>query len=143
MGADLLKKTIPEWRSGQIMSTPQDETEVTVTRLLKREDGSIDWNRPAVYIARQLRAFYPWPGSFTHWNGRQLKVHWAKSLDIDAGSIHGEMVHGEVIEVPQGIAVTAGEGALLLRRVQLEGRQAMDIADFARGYRDFVGSILG
>ena len=137
MGADLLKEKIPKWRSGQIMSTPQDETEVTVTRLLKREDGAIDWTRSAVHIARQLRAFYPWPGSFTHWNGRQFKVHWAASLDIDAGS-----VPGEVIEVPQGIAVVTGEGALLLRRVQLEGRQATDIADFVRGYRDFIGSML-
>ena len=137
MGADLLREKIPEWRSGQIMSTPQDETEVTVTRLLKREDGALDWERPAEYIARQLRAFHPWPGSFTHWNGKQLKVHWATSLDVDAGS-----VPGEVIEVPQGVAVATGEGALLLRRVQLEGRQATDIADFARGYREFVGSIL-
>ena len=138
MGADLLAETIPAWRSGKIDSTPQNETEATVTRLLKRDDGAIDWTRPAAYIALQLRAFHPWPGSFTHWNGRQLKLHWAAYLDIDAGQ-----TAGEVIAVPQGIAVTTGDGALLLRRVQIEGRQATDIADFARGYRDFVGSRLG
>ena len=137
MGANLLAETIPGWRSGDVKSMPQDEAEATITKLLKREDGSIDWTHPAEYIARQVRAFYPWPSSFTHWNDRQLKVHWARTLDIDTTA-----VPGEVVEVPQGIAVAAGEGALLLRRVQLEGRQATDIADFARGYRDFVGSIL-
>ena len=138
MGADLLVETIPAWRSGKINSTPQNETEATVTRLLKREDGAIDWTCSAAYIALQLRAFYPWPGSFTHWNGRQLKLHWAKFIDVDAGQ-----ATGEVIEVPQGIAVTTGDGALLLRRVQIEGRQAVDIADFVRGHRNFVGSRLG
>lgn len=137
-GADMLAETILQWRSGQIMSTPQDETEATVTRLLEREDGVIDWERPANYIVRQLRAYYPWPGAFTYWKGRQTKVLWAKALSANAG-----IAAGEVVEVPQGIAVKTGKGALLLRRVQLEGRQAADISDFVRGYPDFVGSLLG
>lgn len=137
MGSELLTETIPQWRIGDVKAVPQDETEATVTRLMRREDGAIDWNQPGEYIARQLRAFHPWPGIFAHWNSRKLKVLWATALDIDTGN-----VPGEVIEVPQGIAVTTGEGALLLRRVQIEGRQATDIADFTRGYRDFVGSIL-
>ena len=137
-GADMLAETIQQWRSGQIMSTPQDETEATVTRLLEREDGAIDWKRSANYIVRQLRAYHPWPGAFTYWKGRQTKVLWAKALDTDTGS-----AAGEVVEVPQGIAVATGKGALLLRRVQLEGRQAADISDFARGYPDFLGSLLG
>ena len=138
MGAQLLEETIPRWRDGEIEAQPQDESEATVTRLLKREDGIIDWTCPASYIARQVRAFHPWPGSFTHWNGKQLKVHQAGALNLEASN-----EPGTVIETPQGIAVATGDGALLLHRVQIEGRQAADISDFARGYRDFVGSHLG
>lgn len=138
MGAELLADTIPQWRDGAIAPSPQSEADATVTRLLSREDGLIHWTRPAAYIARQVRAYHPWPGSFTHWNGKQLKVHQATALDIDEA-----LAPGTVIELPQGIAVAAGEGALLLRRVQIEGRQVTNIDAFARGYRDFAGSLLG
>ena len=138
MGAELLAVTIPLWQAGEISSKEQRESEATITRLLKREDGAIDWAGPADYIARQVRAYHPWPGTFTHWNGKQLKVHRAAAVDTDDGS-----AAGMVVELPQGVGVSTGKGTLLLRRVQMEGRQAADIADFARGYRDFVGSMLG
>ena len=138
MGAELLAHTIPQWRVGAIAPSPQSEADATLTRLLSREDGAIDWTRPADYIARQVRAYHPWPGSFTRWKGKQLKVHQAWALSTDEA-----LAPGTVVELPQGIAVATGEGALLLRRVQIEGRQAANIADFARGYRDFVGSQLG
>ena len=138
MGAELLADTIPLWQAGENSPRRQRESKATITRLLKREDGEIDWTGPAGYIARQVRAYYPWPGSFTHWNGRQLKVHEASAV-----AMNGTGESGTVIEIPQGGAVVAGEGALLLLRVQMEGRQATGITDFARGYREFVGSRLG
>ena len=138
MGAELLADTIHPWRNGEIAPVPQNEADATITRLLKREDGTIDWSHSAEQIARQIRAYHPWPGSFSHWRNRQLKVHEASALD----RIESELP-GAVTELPQGIAVATGEGALLLRRVQMEGRQAADISDFVRGYRDFVGSLLG
>lgn len=138
MGAELLAETIYLWRDGEIAPVPQSEADATITRLLKREDGAIDWAQSAERIERQIRAYHPWPGSFTHWQGRQLKVHKASALD----GIEGESP-GTVTQLPQGIAVATGEGALLLRRVQVEGRQATGISDFVRGYRDFVGSLLG
>lgn len=138
MGAELLADTIYPWRDGQIAPVPQSEADATITRLLKREDGAIDWTQSAEQIARQIRAYHPWPGSFTHWNGRQLKVQEASGLDC----VESELP-GTVTELPQGIAVVAGDGALLLRRVQIEGRQAADISEFVRGYRDFAGSRLG
>ena len=138
MGAELLADTIYPWRDGGIAPVPQSEADATITRLLKREDGAIDWAQPAEQIARQIRAFHPWPGSFTHWGGRQLKVH-----DASAVSTVERVVPGTVRELPEGVSVETGTGALLLRRVQIEGRQAADISDFVRGYRDFVGSLLG
>lgn len=137
MGAELLAETIHPWRDGEIAPAPQSEADSTITRLLKREDGAIDWAQSAERIERQVRAYHPWPGSFTHWQGRQLKVHEASALD----GIESELP-GTVTQLPQGIAVVTGEGELLLHRVQIEGRQATDISDFVRGYRDFVGSLL-
>lgn len=138
MGARLLVDTLRQWRAGEMAATPQVEADATITSLLSRQDGAIDWTRSADYIARQVRAFHPWPGTFTHWNGRQLKVHSATVVDTDASG-----APGTVVELPQGVGVATSDGALLLRRVQMEGRQAQDIDDFARGYRDFVGSMLG
>ncbi len=138
IGAELLADTIPLWNAREISSKPQRESEATITRLLKREDGAIDWAGSTDYIARQVRAYYPWPGTFTHWNGRQLKIHKASAIAVD-----GTEEPGTVVDIPEGVAVVAGEGALLLLRVQMEGRQATGITDFVRGYREFVGSRLG
>ena len=138
IGAELLTATLPSWRTGEISPTPQDESDATITSLLSRQDGTIDWTQPAAYIARQVRAYHPWPGSFTHWNGRQLKIHQASAPDMST-----DAAPGTVIALTEGVGVATGDGVLLLRRVQIEGRQAADIADFTRGYRDFTGSLLG
>ena len=138
IGAKLLADTIPLWQAGEISPKQQRESEATITRLLKREDGEIDWTGPADHIARQVRAYYPWPGTFTHWNGKQLKIHETSVVAMDRTG-----APGTVVEVPEGVAVVAGEGALPLLRVQMEGRQATGITDFVRGYREFVGSRLG
>ena len=142
MGARLLADTLPRWRTGEFAPVPQSEADATITRLLKREYGEIDWTRPADHIARQIRAYHPWPGTFTHWNGKQLKVRQAVLFDNDE-----DFATGTVLEIDPGIGqsigVVTGDGILLLQRVQPEGRQAMDIGDFRRGYRDFVGSRLG
>ena len=138
MGARLLADTLPRWRTGEFAPVPQSEGDTTITRLFRREDGEINWTRPADYIARQIRAYHPWPGTYTPWNGKQLKVHQAEPLDNDE-----DFAPGTAVEIDQGIGVATGEGILLLQRVQPEGRQAMDIGDFTRGYRGFVGSRLG
>ena len=137
MGARLLTDILPRWRVNDIAPTPQNEAHATITSLLTREDGAIDWNRPAASIARQVRAYHPWPGSSTRWNDKRLKIIQASALELDTGS-----APGAVVALPQGIGVATGNGALLLRRIQLEGRQATDISDFMRGYSDFTGSQL-
>ena len=138
MGARLLADALPKLRAGEVAPVPQSEADTTITRLFRREDGEIDWTRPAHHITRQIRAYHPWPGTFTHWNGKQLKVHQASPLNTDE-----DFATGTVLEIDQGIGISTGDGILLLQRVQPEGRQAMDIGDFTRGYRRFVGSRLG
>ena len=139
MGAGLLLDALPAWRRGEIQPLEQDESEATMTRRLSREDGRIDWSRPAAEIARQARAYDPWPGSFTHWRGKTLKVSGASVMpgpQQTAGP-------GEVVQIPGGIAIATGDGLIAPGSLQIEGRRPLRPAEFARGQRDFVGSTLG
>ena len=138
MGAALLTETLPAWRARRIAPAPQDESRATITRLLSREDGAIDWHTPAAQIARQVRAYHPWPSAFTHWNGRLLKITEARAVNAPAAA-----TPGVALALPQGVAIATGEGALLPLTLQLEGRRAVSAAEFTRGYPDFIGAILG
>ena len=87
LGACLMVAVLPGWASGEIEATPQDDAEATMTRMLTRGDGEIDWTAPAERIARQVRAYKPWPGSFTRWDGRRLKVLEASASRADSGGV--------------------------------------------------------
>jgi len=136
LGAELLLEALPRWFAGEIQPQPQDDALASYAPLLKKEDGEIDWVRPAVAIERMVRAYAPWPGTYTHWQGQRLKVLRARPLDQRRGKV------GEVIESPEGVAVVAGEGALLLEEVQLAGKRAMSTEDFVRGQWEFIGAHL-
>lgn len=139
IGADLLVDTLDKWVLGEITPSAQNDDQATITRLLKREDGRLDWTAPAASIERRIRAFTPWPGTSTSWNGRTLKVVHGRVADVTGDSEPG------TVSAPSAdrIVVATGSGALELLEVQLEGRARSRAADFARGQRDFVGSVLG
>jgi methionyl-tRNA formyltransferase len=139
VGADLLMDTLPRWLAGEIEPRPQDHSQATYSRIIAKEDGLIDWSQSAAEIWRRSRAYYPWPGTYTYWRGRLLKVLRAEALPHWSG----EGKPGQVMALDEGLAVATGEGALLLREVQLAGKRTMNVEDFARGQRDFVGSVLG
>lgn len=140
LGAALLVDTLPQWLDRQVEPRPQDESKASYSKLLTSEDGKLDWHLPAAEICRKVRAYNPWPGCYTHWQGRRLKIHQAVPLgDVKQGGI------GEVVAVPSPsrVGVLTAEGILELRQVQLDGKQEMSIAEFIRGQRSFVGSVLG
>jgi methionyl-tRNA formyltransferase len=142
IGAELLVKVLPLWEKGQINSLPQDEHMASTTRLYKKEDGFIDWGLSALSIERRLKAFAPWPGCYTYWKGKILKV-------IEGTAIEGFDGHepGEIILVPGSsnkavVIVVTGKGGLELKQVQIEGRRRQNMQDFLLGYNGFVGSRL-
>ncbi len=139
IGANLLTRILGQWSAGRISPTPQNSADATITRHLEREDGRIDWTQPAESLARRVRAFTPWPGTFTTWRGKGLKILRAEPLDTTQDDPPGKVIalNGS------GVAVTTGLGVLRLLDVQMEGRRALNIADFMRGYPNFTGSILG
>ena len=136
-GAELLVETLPHWLDGEIEPQPQNNVSASYAPQLRKEDGEIDWSQPAVIIERMIRAYDPWPGTYTYWRGRLLKVLRARPLGQQQGEV------GQVVETSEGVAVVTGQGALLLEEVQLAGRRAMAVEEFLRGQRDFVGSVLG
>ncbi len=139
LGADLLVETLPLYLEGILMPRPQPMNGVTWAGQLRKEDGLLDWSRPAVELDRRVRAFNPWPGAFTFWRAQRLEV--LRALPIPTW--RGEAAPGSVLALADGVIVSTGEGALRLERVQLAGKRPMDIAAFLRGQRDFVGSRLG
>lgn len=139
LGAELLIATIPDWISGKLQAQPQDDDRATYAPQIAKSQGAIDWHRTATEIDRQIRAFTPWPGAYCDCQSRTLKILKARPLPEWRGP--GEP--GSVVEAEGRIGVVTGEGLLMLDQVQLAGKRAMDVGQFARGSRDFVDSVLG
>ena len=140
LGAELLVETVPRWLAGVITLEPQDESQATMTRLLQKSDGRLDWQRPADELANQVRAYTPWPGAYTTWEGRTLKVLRARAIPFETDLPPGACL------VPAGdtsLAVICGEGALALEVIQLEGKRAMPSAEVVRGHPTLTSARLG
>ena len=140
VGAKLLLETLPGWVNKELRSQVQDESQATYSKLITSENAEIDWHLYAVELWRRVRAYNPWPISYTWYQGKRLKIHRCIPFgDIAEGEI------GEVIALPEspGVGVVTGQGILGLWQVQLEGRRQMSADDFVRGQRDFIGYVLG
>ena len=136
LGAELLMETLPRYLNGEIEPRAQDDSLATYAPQIKKADGKINWTCSAAAIERLARAFTPWPGAYTSWHDAQLRIL--------AGRIEeGSAEPGRVTEVDGDIAVGAGDGFFFPTRLQLAGKRPLDIADFANGYRNFVGARLG
>ena len=137
MGVDLLVETIPAWERGDIEAVPQDDALATVTSLVEKSDGELDFGEPALHITRATRAYHPWPGTFTRWDGKLLKI-----LEASVSGT-GENLRPGVVSIDDGrLIIGTGEGSLDVRRLQLEGRAAVSAADFLRGYPAIEGASL-
>ena len=108
--------------------------------VISKKDGEIDWHLSAVEIWRRVRAFQPWPGCYTRWQGKQLKIIESIPLPGDGGLKVGQLL--ALDREGAAFGVEAGEGILGVSRVQLEGKRAMSSAEFLRGQRQFIGAIL-
>jgi len=137
VGAELIVETLRGLQAGKIHPRPQDNAKATLAPILKKEDGRIDFHRPAGEICNRLRGFQPWPGAFSVFRGKTLHV-WA------AKPVQREIVPGEL--AVQGDRVLVGSGkntALELLELQLEGKKRMSARDFLHGYHPTTGERLG
>ncbi|MFM7677738.1 MAG: methionyl-tRNA formyltransferase [Roseiflexaceae bacterium] len=127
-GSRLLCDHLHAYVAGTLIPTPQDDSQASYIGMLSRDDGRIDWQQSATHIARMVRAYNPWPGTFTLLNGQPFRI-----LDASVCEAHGQI--GTLIDTPQGVAVACGQGALLLHTVQSAGKSAMAASDWRRGLR--------
>ncbi|MDO8443667.1 MAG: methionyl-tRNA formyltransferase [Candidatus Azambacteria bacterium] len=109
LGAELLIKTIPGYVSGKIKLIEQNHAEATYTKIIKKEDGKINWSKSAEEIERMVRAFYPWPAAWTIWEGKTLKI----------------------------LEAEVRNGKLEIKKLQLEGGKILSIKEFKNGHKNF------
>ena len=133
----LLLATLTKLQLGTVTPVIQDDAAASITQLLRRSDGEIDWTKSAAYIERMVRAYDIWPGTFTRWHGKNVKI-------LESQLIAGPTANpGEVVLSDGHLSVGTGDGLLEISQLQLEGRQVTMATDFVRGYPEINGVILG
>ena len=133
LGADLLVRTIPDYVAGRMAPSSQPKEGATYARKITKEDGRIDWSKPAREVWNQVRAFTPWPGAFTHLprdGGAKLLKIWDAAVQE-----HAFRNAGEILEAGNfGIVVACGEHALRILELQLEGGKRLTAQQFLAGH---------
>lgn len=128
LGGALVREELPRFLAGGLTPDPQPADGVTLARLVEKEDGRLDWSRPASELERRVRAFVPWPGAWTQLGPQLLKV-WRAEV------VPGTGPAGTVLASQGALDVATGERALRLLEVQPEGRRRMTAAEFLSGHR--------
>lgn len=131
-GAKLLARTVGLLREGRLQPAAQDERLASYAPVLKKEDGRIDWTKDAEAVKNLIRGVYPWPGAYTAWGGKVLKIHSGKArMDTEADG-----PPGAVVDVSEGkIIVACGRGVFEIAELQPESKKRMAAGDFLKGYR--------
>jgi methionyl-tRNA formyltransferase len=139
LGAEALASTLPGILAGSLQPVPQPASGASYAGRIAKEAGRLDWRQPAAVLARQVRAYNPWPVAETLLDGERLRCWQATPLP---GTV-ADAVPGQVVATAAaGVDVQTGDGLLRLTAVQLPGRQRVPAADFARG-RAVLGRVLG
>ncbi|MBI3420815.1 MAG: methionyl-tRNA formyltransferase [Candidatus Sungbacteria bacterium] len=141
IGAALLIESLPRYLTGQIVPIAQNDAAASFSPLLKKDSGRIDWSRPGVEIERMVRAFTPWPGTWTLWpSARQIY----RILVQDVEVLPDEPPHGSPGFVWQDdqnpVLVKTGKGSLAIRKLVIAGKKTTDAPSLIRGYPDVLGA---
>ncbi len=144
LGAELLAQAVSMIENGTVKRLPQDEAHATYCRMLRKEDGCIDWRRPAAEIVRQVRALNPWPAAYTSFKSSKLSILRARVAEAD-GEAYPADPPGKVIGIDKttGILIKTSHGILSVEELQLQSRKALGWKAFLNGTPDFAGSVLG
>jgi methionyl-tRNA formyltransferase len=142
LGAKLLIEVLPKYLKGEIKPQKQNNAQATYCKIIRKEDGRIDWSKPAEYIERQVKAYHPWPTAYAE---LRMKNKELRILKIIKAGISGENKHkiGEIfLNQNKKLAVKCGKGSLILEIIQPEGKKPMSGEEFLRGHREIIGSIF-
>ena len=142
IGGDLLAETIPLWLEGKIKPKPQDDSKAVFIDKIKKEDGRIDWKKPAEEIERQIRAFSSWPTSFTFWqkSGKLMQIKIIKARVLKSEAKHP--LAQTLAVSSKEIGIQCGKDILVVEKLQLEGGKELSAEEFLRGHSDFIKQTL-
>lgn len=145
MGAELVLRVIDELETGTAKPIAQDTSLASKAPRLKKEQGAIDWSRPAQEIKNQVRALRPWPRAFTFWQRTGAE---SVRVNIDRVSVvvpHGDapVAPGTVLDATKHLLIATRDGALEVLELQPAGKRSMPAAEFLHGYRATVNDRFG
>jgi len=137
LGSHLLIDTLPKYLNQEIKPIIQDDTQATYCQKITKDDGKIDWSKPATEIETMIRAFDPWPETWSYWGDKKLKIL--------AGTVNNSRTldkAGTILKDGDNLLICTGEGNLQVKKIQLEGKKEMGVKDFLNGYPQIVGEVL-
>jgi len=140
---ELLIETVPKWIKGEISPQPQGDDRATYTETLTKEKGKINWQKPAIEIERQIRAFTPWPGSYSYLEkgGKEIQIKIIKAKILEKKE--AEYEPGQTLIVSKkDLGIQTGKDILIVESIQIQGGKEMSSQDFLRGHVDFIGKTL-
>ncbi len=146
-GADLIIETIPQWINNKLVAQKQQDSQATYTKMIKKEDGKINWSQSAQEIDRQVKALNPQPGTFSFFKDKksgQKKIIKILETDVQEQTEHGPFGDlGKVyVATNNNLAVQTGKDFLIIKKLQMENKNPVSAGDFMNGNIDFIGTIL-
>ncbi len=136
-GAEIIKQYLLPYLNGDIKPSPQDNTRATLTRIISKTDGRIDWSCSAAYIDRHIRAYTPWPGAFTYWGAKRIRI-----IEVLPHTITSGLAPGQIKYTRDKLLVGCGTGACHITKLQLAGKKLLLPDEFIRGYPQFTSARL-
>jgi methionyl-tRNA formyltransferase len=109
--------------------------------MMKKEAGEIDWKLPAQQIARQIRAYQPWPGSYSRWQGKQIKILEAITLPSEGNKEPGTVT--ALKDSAASFGVVTADDVLGIVKLQMEGKKPVTSKEFLNGQKQIIGAVLG
>lgn len=143
IGSELLLETLRQLEAGTLKRIPQNHEAATYAPMLKKEDGRINWQETAVAIDRKIRGLFPWPGAYTYFQNKMVKLLKVEVEDTLADT--GDALPGTVVELDKNVGplIATGEGGIRILQIQPQNKKPMSCSDFCRGYRLSIGDKLG
>ena len=137
-GARVLIDTLNAFADNTIQPLPQNHSLATYAPMLTKDDGLINWNKPAEFVENFLRGVTPWPGAYTFWGDKRLKIFSAGTIAADISEPPGTVLVG----FPDELRVATGDGVLSIREIQGASGKRLTIKEFLRGHKIPPGTVL-
>ncbi|MFO0615602.1 MAG: methionyl-tRNA formyltransferase [Polyangiaceae bacterium] len=144
----VVKEDLPRAVAGELVARAQDHARATHARMLVKDDGRVDWSKPAARVHDHVRGMTPWPGAFSTLNGKRILILSTRRVDgsslaSGAGGPAGGEPGQVVVAEKDRVEIACGEGRIAILRAQLEGKKALDARDLVAGRTLSVGARLG